>query len=231
MADPLIGPMLAPADVAWLRRQVRRWFSIHGRRFPWRETTDPYAILVAEVLLQRTRADLVPAVFERFIERYPTVQALAGAEESEVVELLRPLGFLHRSARLPATARELCGQNGGVVPDDVDALAGLPGVGRYVANAVAVLAFSRRAPLLDPNVLRVLGRCFDVRSERARPRDDETLWRLVEQLVPRRNPRPTALGLVDIGAVVCRNRQPRCDACPLKKRCRAYRSGAVMTCG
>lgn len=221
------GSTLPSEDRLWLRRQVRRWFAVHGRAFPWREATDPYVVLIAELLLQRTRADLVPEVFARFVERYPTAAALARADAAEVVECLRPLGFVHRSVRLPATAQAICERFGGKVPADVDSLMSLPGVGRYVANAVAVVAFSRPFPLLDPNVLRVLARCFDLHSNRPRPRDDRVLWQVVADLVPAHNPRPVALGLIDLGAVVCRTRLPRCSVCPLRARCRAFKEGRV----
>jgi A/G-specific adenine glycosylase len=103
----------------------------------------------------------------------------------------------------------------------------LPGVGRYTANAVLALAFNKAAPLLDPNVIRVLERLLETRSSRARPRDDPLLWQLVHSLIPRRRPAAFGLALVDLGAVVCRPRRPRCAHCPLSARCRAFRAGAV----
>jgi A/G-specific adenine glycosylase len=219
---------MSQSDTRWARSRVRTWFGQHGREFPWRQTSDPFHILIAELLLQRTRADLVPDVFTRFIDRYPDATSLAAAGESDVVELLRPLGFLHRSARLPQLARELCTRFEGRVPQTEAELTSLPGVGRYVANAVLVVAYGARRPLLDPNVIRVLARCFGISSSRARPRDDDRLWHLVEDVVPPRNPKPVALGLIDLGAVVCRPRRPTCNVCPLRPRCRAFRTGAVV---
>jgi A/G-specific adenine glycosylase len=227
--EGIVGTM-SPSDTRWASRRVRTWFGRHGREFPWRQTSDPFHILIAELLLQRTRADLVPDAFTRFIGRYPDPASLAVADESDVVDLLRPLGFLHRSARLPHLARELCGRFEGRVPRTEAELASLPGVGRYVANAVLVVAYGARRPLLDPNVIRLLARCFGISSSRARPRDDDRLWRLVEDIVPSRDPKPVALGLIDLGAVVCRPKRPTCHICPLRLRCRALRTGLVVPC-
>jgi A/G-specific adenine glycosylase len=211
----------------WLRRRVLTWFDEQGRSFPWRVTDDPYAVLIAELLLQRTRADLVPTVFERFIRRYPDARALAEADPAEVVDALRPLGLLHRSARLPNLGRMLLDRFGGSVPSGESDLRSLPGVGRYVANAVLVVAFGRRRPLLDPNVIRLLGRAFGVASARTRAREDARMWGTLAELLPRRRSREFALGLIDLGAVVCVARRPRCLACPLRQRCIAFREGLV----
>lgn len=216
-----------PKDVAWLRRQVRAWFKLHGRSFPWRCTRDPYKVLVAELLLQRTRADLVAAIYPKFIASYPDAKALAEADAAELVEVLRPLGFMHRNRRLVEVGRALVAQFGGSVPREEEQLRSLPGVGRYVANAVLLVAFDRPRPLLDPNVIRLLDRCFGVRSARARPREDVALWTLLQQAVTPRNPRPIALGLIDLGATVCVPGRPRCSVCPLRRRCAAYGAGLV----
>jgi A/G-specific adenine glycosylase len=182
--------------------------------------------LIAELLLQRTRADLVEPLYHRFLSTYPDAEALATTEPAQTEELLRPLGFLHRSRRLPALGRALVERHGGRVPRSKRALVSLPGVGEYVANAVLTIAFGRRMPLLDPNVIRLLARVLGRTSARARPRDDAALWEFVGELLPRRRAREFSLALVDLGALVCRPR-PHCYVCPLRSRCRAFRSGAV----
>jgi A/G-specific adenine glycosylase len=214
-------------DIQWLRRRIRAWSARNARDFPWRETRDPYEVLLAELLLQRTRADLVPPVLDALLRRYPSPGRLAAASPDDVVELMRPLGFTHRSARLPHIGRELCARFEGEVPRTDDELMSLPGVGRYVASAVLVMAFGLSRPLLDPNVYRLLQRCLGVTSDRTRPRDDDRLWSLVAAITPARDPRPVALGMIDLGAVVCRPRRPRCVVCPLRPRCRAFRDDLV----
>jgi A/G-specific adenine glycosylase len=213
---------IEPEHARWLRRRVRAWFKASGRSFPWRERRDPYRVLIAELLLQRTRADLVLPLYEEFVALYPNPSALAAADEREVLDFLRPLGFCHRSARLPALGRALCAQHRGRVPRSKAALLALPGVGEYVANAVLALAYNQRRPLLDPNVIRLLGRVFGLRSTRARPRDDPAQWSLVEELLPQRNAADFGLALIDLGALVCLSRRPRCFECPLRERCQAF---------
>jgi A/G-specific adenine glycosylase len=222
-----VGSYRRSPDAHWVRRRVLSWFHRSGREFPWRESSDPYAVLIAEVLLQRTRADLVEPIFRQFIAAYPDARALAHADPAAVFDVLRPLGFVQRSARLPELGRALVEQHSGAVPRSFSGLVGLPGVGRYVANAVLVVAFEERRPLVDPNVLRVLERAFGFRSTRPRPRDDEKVWAFVGELLPHRAAREFNLALVDLGAVVCRVRRPRCGECPLNPRCRALQEGEV----
>ena len=215
-------------DKRWLRRQVLAWFDGHGRVFPWRERPDPYRVLVAEILLQRTRADLVLPVYEQFIARYPEPESLATARPAEVVDLLRPLGYVHRSARLPSLGRQLGERHDGQVPSSKKLLLELPGVGDYVANAVLAVAFGERRPLLDPNVIRLLGRATGIGSRLARPRSDPALWAQVASLLPRLRSTSFSLALIDLGATVCRPRRPRCGSCPLRSRCGALSAGLVQ---
>lgn len=224
----MTGQPLEPAareerviETAWLRRRVLSWFRENGRDFPWRRTSDPYAVLIAEVLLQRTRADLVEPLYELFLVQYPDGETLSRADPCDVVELLRPLGFLHRSARLPALGLALMNDHRGRVPCRKSSLLALPGVGQYAANAVLTIALRQPEPLLDPNVVRVVERLYSRSSLRARPRDDASLWQFVGELLPPRAAREFNLGLVDLGAIVCRPRRPRCPVCPLRQRCPA----------
>lgn len=214
-------------DRRWLRRRVLAWFERNGRTFPWRERTEPYRVLTAEILLQRTRADLVEPVYERFTARYPDAGSLARADPADVIRLLRPLGFTHRSARLPLLGQTLVERHAGRVPAGKHELLQLPGVGEYVANAVLALAFGERRPLLDPNVIRIIGRATGVVSTHTRARSDRLLWAEVESLLPRVHAREFSLGLIDLGALVCR-KQPRCFECPLRTRCVALATTALV---
>src|SRR5262249_50720163 len=119
-------------------------------------------------------------------------------------------------------------RHGGQVPRSEDELLALPGVGRYIANAVRAVAYRERVPLFDPNVARILDRVFEIRSSRARPREDDAIWQLLAEVTPRHGSHRFALGLIDIGAIICRPRRPRCHACPLNGRCSAYRDGLVQ---
>jgi A/G-specific adenine glycosylase len=222
---------IRPSEKRWLTTSVLKWFEASGRTFPWRERRDPYRVLIAELLLQRTRADLVLPLYEEFLQRYPDAVALAKATPEEVVECLRPLGFVHRSRRLPAVAKEIVERHGGRVPRSKSSLLALPGVGNYVANAVLAVAFNERRALLDPNVARVVERVFDRPARTTRPRDDPRLWTFIERLLPRRRTAEFSLALIDLGALICRPKRPRCFACPLQRRCRAFALGTVSPHG
>jgi A/G-specific adenine glycosylase len=220
-------PVSSAPTSRWLRRQVLYWAQTHGRDFAWRRSKAPYDVLLAELLLHRTRADVVEPTFLQLRAAYPTPERLAEADENELAELLRPLGYTHRSRRLPSLGRALVERHRGGVPSHREELLGLPGVGRYIANAVLAMAFNKPVPLLDPNVIRVIGRVFNVWSEKPRPRDDHLLWDFLERLVPAGRPADFGLALVDLGALICRPRRPRCGDCPLRMRCVAYTSGTV----
>jgi A/G-specific adenine glycosylase len=225
--DGHLRDSIPPPEKRWLTTRVLEWFETSGRTFPWRERRDPYRVLIAELLLQRTRADLVLPLYEKFLYRYPDPAALAHARPEEVADFLRPLGFVHRSRRLPALAQALLERHGGTVPRSKTSLLALPGVGMYVANAVLAVAFNERRPLLDPNVVRLIDRFFGFGSPKARPRDDPAVWAFVETLLPRRSAPEFGLALIDLGALVCRPRRPRCPLCPLRARCLAFATGAV----
>jgi A/G-specific adenine glycosylase len=171
-------------------------------------------------MLQRTRADLVVPVYEEVVERYPSARALAEAPRREVEALLRPLGYTHRNARIQAAARA-CEEG---VPRALPGLLAIPGVGRYAATATLCFAFGRRLAIVDPNVIRVLGRLGIGSSVRRRPRDDPSLWHRASVLVPRHAAREWNFALLDLGALVCRPR-PRCEECPLRALCP---TGAAM---
>jgi A/G-specific adenine glycosylase len=208
-----------------LRRALLAWYARHKRDLPWRRTRDPYAIWLSETMLQQTRVETVIPYYERFLARFPSVFALADAEPDEVTRLWSGLGYYSRARNLHAAARKLADEHGGALPRDVDALRELPGVGRYTAGAVASIAFDRPAPIVDGNVARVLARCFDLRGESTSPAMQTRLWSEAEALA--RGPRPGDLNqaLMELGALVCTPRAPRCPVCPLRDACRGLAAG------
>jgi A/G-specific adenine glycosylase len=200
--------------VKLIRRRTLAWYRVNGRRFPWRYEQDPWRVLLAELLLQRTRADLVTPVYGRLLAEWPTAAALAQADAECVSAVLRPLGLEHRNERIQVVA-DAC-QNG--VPRSLDGLLALPGVGRYAAAATLCFAFGRKTAVLDPTVIRVLGRLDLGSSVRPRPREDLSLWAAAQALVPARDARTWNYALLDFGSTVCRA-EPRCGACPLRPLC------------
>lgn len=207
MADPVV-PTLA-------RRALLRWYRRNGRHdLPWRQTADPWHILLAELMLQRTRADLVSPVFIEVTNRWPSARDLSAADPAEFCEVVRPLGLTHRFARLQAAA-EACERG---VPRTYDALLQVPGVGRYVATATMCIAFGRRMAVVDPAVIRYLERFAGVTSNRSRPRMDEQYWSLATQMMPGRRAREWNFAVLDLSATVCRP-APRCQTCPMQPWC------------
>ena len=161
-------PPVPPAILAF-RRQVLRWFRRQGRDLPWRRTRDPYAILVSEFMLQQTQVSRVTEYYPRFLERYPTVHALAGAAPDQVRDVWQGLGYYRRAANLHRLAQVVVEEHAGQIPREPDTLIKLPGVGRYTAGAVATFAFERSTPAVDTNVSRVIRRPPSVRRACRRP--------------------------------------------------------------
>lgn len=202
----------------YFRQQILEWGKSHRREFPWRQTTDPYAILIAEMMLRRTQARQVAPVYQAFLSRFPTPQALAAAPPQEVEALLRPLGLAWRVPAFQGMARQLVERYDGRVPCDRQALLSLPGVGDYVADAVRCLAFGHPVALVDSNTVRVAGRYFGF-PVNAESRRRKAVRQAVARLVDPSAPRESNLALLDFAALVCRARQPRHDRCPVADRC------------
>jgi A/G-specific adenine glycosylase len=199
------------------------WFDQHRRDLPWRRTSDPYKIWLSEVMLQQTRVETVLPFYNRFLERFPTVEDLAGAELDEVLALWSGLGYYRRARQLHAAARRIAER--GAFPSTVEELLDLPGVGAYTAAAVASIAFGVAAPVMDGNVERVLSRCLaldeDPRASGARKR---LLAAAAELLAPGR-PGDGNQALMELGATLCSPRRPKCLLCPLRPGCRASLEG------
>jgi A/G-specific adenine glycosylase len=193
--------------IAWQRR--------HGRNdLPWQGTTDPYRIWLSEVMLQQTQVAAVIPYYERFLRRFPTVEALACASEDEVLQLWSGLGYYARGRNLHAAARTIAA-NG--FPRSSEQIQTLPGIGRSTAAAIAAFAFGERAAILDGNVKRVLARYFGIEGW---PIEDR-LWKHAQRLLPKKDLESYTQGLMDLGATVCLRSNPRCETCPVNLQCKA----------
>jgi A/G-specific adenine glycosylase len=196
------------------------WFRSNARRFPWRETRDPYRMLVAEMMLQKTTSKQAEEVFCIFLDRFPSVRDLARAPLNRIEETITPLGLEHvRAVRLKKTANEIAERHGGQIPRDKKTLLSLPGVGEYIANAVLCLAYGEDLPLLDTNQLRVFDRIFGLKSSKKRARTDRAMWKLAEDVIPKGKGREFGLGILDFASLVCRAKDPRCMVCPMNDFC------------
>jgi len=214
------GGPAPPGLRARFRRALLRWYARHRRDLPWRETRDPYRVLVSEVMLQQTQVDRVIPKYHEFLGRYPTLEALAAADVADVRRTWYPLGYNIRPVRLHNIACEAVARYGGRLPDDEHRLRGFLGIGRYTAGAVLSFAYGRRAPILDTNVRRVLGRVFH--GEDGRRVSARALWELAALLLPRRQVYDFNQALMDFGATWCTAKKPRCPTCPMRRFCRAF---------
>ena len=204
-----------------LRASLVRWFRRHGRDLPWRHTTDAYAIMVSEFMLQQTQVVTVIPYYERWLARFPSFTALAAAEESAVLHAWQGLGYYARARNLQRAARHVAAGHGGELPRDLAAIRALPGVGRYTAGAIASFAFDLPAAIVDANVARVLARLLDLQEPIDTTRGQAILWAAAETLVPSRGARAFNSALMELGALLCTPRQPQCRLCPVRPHCRA----------
>lgn len=217
---------MTSSDTKAVQRKLLAWYR-QGLRpgLPWRQTCNPYRIWISEAMLQQTQVETVIPYYHRFLKKFPTVQALAKAPLTEVLDVWSGLGYYSRAKNLHAAARQIVASHGGHIPDQIETLMRLPGVGRYTAGAIASIAFGKPAPVLDGNVIRVLTRLFAVRRPPQEPNTQRRLWRLAEALLPKADPGSFNQALMDLGALVCLPRQPHCLLCPISENCLAYQKG------
>jgi len=199
---------------------LQAWFGEHGRQYPWRATKDPYLILVATFMLQRTGVSQVMKVYPAFIARYPSLGVLVEADPTELSTLLRPLGRLNRLPQLLKLVDAIKNEYGGTVPNTLEALERLPGLGQYSARSVMCMAFDQPYIMLDPNSYRVARRAWGYLSSKSRPHTDRSLIAMLDAKVPHQDPQSFNLALLDIGSQICRQNRPRHTDCPLAKRCK-----------
>jgi A/G-specific adenine glycosylase len=198
------------------------WYACRGRALPWRNTRDPYPIWLAEIMLQQTTVAAVIDYFQRFTERWPTLETLAAATTEEVVEQWAGLGYYSRARNLHRAAQRIVSEYAGEFPQGVTELQALPGIGRSTAGAVAALAFDQRAPILDGNVRRVLCRIMALQQPPRSTAAEKLLWVWSEQLTPVEHVHDYTQAIMDLGATVCTPRSPRCAECPVVELCRAH---------
>jgi A/G-specific adenine glycosylase len=214
------APELSAARRADLRIRLLDWYGRHRRDLPWRRTRDPYRIWLSETMLQQTRVETVIPYYERFAARFPDAASLADADEQEVLKLWEGLGYYSRARNLKRAAVSLVRDHGGALPRDPEALAALPGIGRYTQGAIRSIAWDEAVPIVDGNVRRVLSRWL------ARPAlSEREQWELAAQLVQGERPGDFNQALMELGATICTPRNPRCLLCPVREPCAAVATG------
>jgi A/G-specific adenine glycosylase len=215
---------LSAAALGELREALLAWYRANRRELPWRagegEVADPYRVWLSEVMLQQTRVETVVRYYERWLERFPTLAALADAPLDDVLKAWEGLGYYSRARNFHSAVREVRVRYGGEVPDDPEAFGALPGIGRYTQGAVMSIAFGQPAPIVDGNVRRVFARWTDDPDPSV-----PGLWAMAARLVPGSAPGELNQALMELGATVCTPRKPRCGQCPARERCRARIAG------
>lgn len=222
--------ILLPAKTKRRYQQLLlQWYDAYARAMPWRarlpQIPNPYHVLLSEAMLQQTQVATVIAYFNRFIEAFPTIHDLAKADEQQVLKLWEGLGYYRRARHLHACAKMIVNEHNGIIPNTLEELLKLPGVGRYTAGAIASIAYDVPAPILDGNVVRVLSRWFAITDPTDDKQTKEKLWELATELVPTKRAGDFNQAMMDLGATVCTPKSPSCLTCPIAKICDAYRQG------
>ncbi len=206
-------------EVESFRQKLLDWFYKCGRDYPWRNTDDPFKVLIAEIMLRRTKADQVKPVYEMIFSKYPDVESLAKANKNAIQEIMYPLGLRWRNAAFSLVAEELVGKYHGKVPETRLELISLPGVGDYVAGAVLSIGYGKREWIVDSNIVRLFKRYFGVRTSRE-GRRDKHMVEMAKIYVSRGDSRKANLAVLDFAALVCKYKNPACNNCLLHEDCK-----------
>lgn len=208
--------------ISFFQQNLLRWYSKFGRDLPWRHTSDPYHILISEIMLHQTQVDRVLPKYLQWIQTYPSFQALASASILEVQELWKPLGYNFRPIRLHKIAQRVINEFNGRLPNTIEELTAIKGIGRYTAGAILSFAFHKDAPIVDTNIRRVIQRIFDIKGNLLRASAKKQIWSLAEKLIPTGQANIFNQAIMDFGALICMARNPSCHICFIKAYCRFH---------
>lgn len=216
-------------DILKYHLRLLNWFKISGRHdLPWQKDFNPYHIWISEVMLQQTQVKTVIPYFIKFIQDFKNIDALASANQDTVMLHWAGLGYYTRARNLYKSAQILVNSYGSIIPNDFNSLISLPGIGRSTANAILSIAFNKPAPILDGNVKRVLSRLFLIEEQVNSLSAEKKLWYFAKELIPSVNARSYIQAQMDIGAIVCSLKKPKCQVCPLSNFCLAHKEGKVL---
>jgi A/G-specific adenine glycosylase len=222
LPSPILSE-LTPELAAHVHTDLLQWYNLHQRDLPWRSTSDAYAILVSEIMLQQTQVERVLPKYHQFLAAFPTLADLAAAPTAGVITVWVPLGYNSRAVRLQSIARQVIAEYGGHIPASIDELLRLKGIGPYTAGAIACFAYRQQVATVDTNIYRVLHRIF-LGLEHPEPRISlDQMFTFAEQVLPPGEAYNWNQALMDLGATVCTSANPQCVRCPLQERCQAYR--------
>jgi A/G-specific adenine glycosylase len=216
-------------NIETFRKDLLDWFTAEQRELPWREDSNPYKVWVSEIMLQQTRVDTVIPYFLNFINKFPTIEALASADEEEVLKAWEGLGYYSRARNLQAAVREVRDTYGGTVPSEPKEISKLKGVGPYTAGAILSIAYGKPEPAVDGNVMRVLSRILTIWEDIAKPSSRKIFEEAVRKLISHENPSYFNQALMELGALICTPTSPKCLLCPVREHCGAFHEGVQDT--
>jgi A/G-specific adenine glycosylase len=212
-------------DIITFQKNLVNWFKENQRELPWRESKNPYRIWVSEVMLQQTRVETVIPYYQAFMREFPTLEALAEAEEDRILKAWEGLGYYSRVRNLQTAVREVVSDYSGKVPDTREEISTLKGVGPYTAGAILSIAYGKPEPAVDGNVMRVLSRILLINNDIAKPSTRKIFEKILYDLVSKEDPSSFNQGLMELGALICTPTSPGCLLCPVREHCRAYDAG------
>ncbi|MBU8908868.1 A/G-specific adenine glycosylase [Desertibacillus haloalkaliphilus] len=212
-------------NIRQFQKDLVTWFEENKRDLPWRENQDPYRVWVSEIMLQQTRVDTVIPYYQQFMEKFPTIDALAEAEEQQVLKAWEGLGYYSRVRNLQTAVREVSEHYGGQVPDTKKEISKLKGVGPYTAGAILSIAYGKPEPAVDGNVMRVLSRILLIKEDIAKQKTRKLFEDVTTSLISADKPSEFNQGLMELGALICTPKSPGCLICPVQAHCRAYQEG------
>jgi A/G-specific adenine glycosylase len=222
----LVNELLQKLNIEAFQQDLLSWYEKNKRELPWRETADPYHIWVSEIMLQQTKVDTVIPYFNRFMEKYPTLDALAAADEEEVLKSWEGLGYYSRARNLHTAVKEVAASYSSEVPDTKEELGKLKGIGPYTKGAILSIAFDQPEPAVDGNVMRVFSRLLLINDDIARARTKTVFEKIVREVISREDPSSFNQAIMDLGATICTPKSPACLICPVQEHCQAYETGA-----
>lgn len=205
---------------------LRRWFLRQKRDLPWRETNDPYAIWISEIMLQQTQVAVVIPYFDRWMQNFPTIEKLASSDLDNVIKHWEGLGYYSRARNLHSAAKYLMENHGGTLPDTESELLKIKGIGPYTVGAILSFAFHQKKAAVDGNVIRVLSRLFNLHDDISKPKTLKNIQQIAEDILPDVDPWDIAEGLIELGATIC-TKKPKCSQCPLNATCKATLHGTA----
>ena len=224
-----LDPMLLPSwiNASWLRRfrlKLHRWYEKNHRSLPWRDTRSAYAIWVSEIMLQQTQVATVIPFFARFLKRFESVEALANANEAEVLKYWEGLGYYRRARQMHAAAQQIVARHQGIFPTTFDDVLALPGIGRYTAGAICSFAYDQPTPIVEANTQRLYARLLRLSEPLSTKESQSMLWSFAEEILPSKNRRITNQAVMELGSLICQPK-PNCIACPLSELCPTFSNG------